>query len=101
MSTLWVLVALAGCATPGPDMTAPSTAALPPSIPSDVLVGRWGKAAYHRDTDRARTETMARGQCGKPYVINRGPTGGVMMHLADQRQPEELRTKGGPGNKTF
>jgi hypothetical protein len=67
----------------------------------DVLVGRWGLASYQKEADRARTEKEARGQCNKPYVINRGPTGGVMMHLADQKTPQELVLKAGPEGKTF
>ena len=39
--------------------------------------------------------------CTQPYVITLGPTGGVMMHLADQATPSELRLKGAPGGKTF
>ena len=42
----------------------------------------------------ARTEAAARGQCGQPVVINRGPGGGVMMYLADSAQLQELRLKG-------
>ena len=55
-----------------------------PAISPDQLVGKWGFAAYHRDTDRARTIKEARAQCNKPYVIGKGPNGGVMMNLADQ-----------------
>jgi hypothetical protein len=79
--------------TPGP--------ALPSRYTPEEIVGRWGLASYHRDADRARTEAQARSQCRNPYVIARGPGGGVMMHLADQRQPSELRLKGGPGGKNF
>jgi hypothetical protein len=74
---------------------------LPPAFPPQDIVGRWGLAAYHNAEDRARTEAAARGQCRQPYVITLGPTGGVMMHLADQAQPEELRLKGAPGGKTY
>ena len=38
------------------------------------------------------------------YVVEKEPLGtggGVMMHLADQAKPEELRLKGAPGNKTY
>jgi hypothetical protein len=79
----------------------PETASLPAKYQPEELIGRWGLAAYHRDPDRARTEAQARGQCRQPYVIARGPSGGVMMHLADQRQPTELALKGGPGGKTY
>jgi hypothetical protein len=75
--------------------------ALPASIPAQDLVGRWGLAAYHKDEDRARTEAAARGQCKQPYNIGRGPSGGVIMHLADQSQPQELMLKGGPDGKNY
>jgi hypothetical protein len=77
------------------------TESLPPSFPPQDIVGRWGLAAYHKDEDRARTEAAAANQCKQPYIITLGPTGGVMMHLADQATPTELRLKGAPGNKNF
>ncbi len=80
---------------------APSEVSLPPSFPPQDIVGRWGLAAYHKDEDRARTEAAAANQCKQPYIITLGPTGGVMMHLADQATPTELRLKGAPGNKNF
>jgi predicted small lipoprotein YifL len=101
-----VALALAGCATQGPDTppaaaSPPPAAALPSSIPARDLVGRWGYASYHKETDRARTEAAARGQCGQPYVIGAGPSGGVLMHLADEAQQQELQLKGGPGGKNY
>lgn len=95
---------LAGCATTSPQPEAPVAApvpALPPAFPPQDIVGRWGLAAYHREEDRARTEAAAVNSCKQPYVITLGPSGGVMMHLADQATPTELRLKGAPGNKTF
>ena len=74
---------------------------LPPAFPPQDLVGRWGLAAYHKDEDRPRIETAAAQQCSNPYVITLGPNGGVMMHLADQATPSELRLKGAPGGKTY
>ena len=74
---------------------------LPPAFPPQDIVGRWGLAAYHKDEDRPRIETAAAGQCKQPYVITLGPTGGVMMHLADQATPSELALKGAPGGKTY
>ena len=99
-------LALAGCATSGPQAPeAPQQAApvplLPPAFPPQDIVGRWGLAAYHRDEDRPRIEAAAANQCKQPYVITLGPTGGVMMHLADQATPTELRLKGAPGGKTY
>ncbi len=77
------------------------TPSMPPAFPPQDIVGRWGLAAYHKVEDRARTEQAAAGQCKQPYVITLGSSGGVMMHLADQAKPEELRLKGAPGNKTY
>ena len=34
-------------------------------------------------------------------MIAKGPSGGVMMHLADERQPSELRLKGSPDGKNY
>ena len=101
-----VAMALAGCATQTPDAPPPSAspppaAALPSSIPARDLVGRWGYASYHKEADRPRTEAAARGQCGQPYVIGAGPSGGVLMHLADEAQQQELQLKGGPGGKNY
>jgi len=88
---------------------APEPAALPPAPPPEIpasiraseVVGRWGYAAYHREQDRARTEAAARSQCTHPYVIGQGPTGGVMMYLADQSQLQELRLKGSVNGKNY
>jgi len=98
--TLW----LAGCAT-GPQLDQPAAPAvvqaLPPAFPPQDIVGRWGLAAYHKEEDRPRTEAAAVAGCKQPYVITLGPSGGVMMHLADEATPTELRLKGAPGGKTF
>lgn len=96
---------MSGCASQGPmgpQTTAPTMAPeIPPKIRAEEITGRWGLAAFHKPEDRARTETMARNGCKQPYVITMGPTGGVMMHLADSAKAEELRMKGAPGDKTF
>lgn len=101
-----VVLVLAGCATQTPDTppgaaAPPPVAALPASIPARDLVGRWGYASYHKEADRPRTEAAARGQCGQPYVIGAGSSGGVLMHLADEAQQQELQLKGGPGGKNY
>jgi hypothetical protein len=88
---------LAGCASEPP----PPPVVAAPAVSSDQLVGKWGFAAYHRDTDRDRTIKEAKGQCNKPYVIKAGPTGGVMMNLADQADLSELVLKAGPDGKTY
>jgi hypothetical protein len=97
---------LAGCATrSGPEVGEPVAPApvpsLPPAYQPAELVGRYGLAAFHKPEDQTRTENAARTQCRQPYVISMGPTGGVMMHLADQATPEELRLKGAPNGKTY
>jgi hypothetical protein len=74
---------------------------LPPAFPAHDIVGRWGLAAFHNPEDQERTELAAQNQCKQPYIISAGPTGGVIMHLADQATPEELRLKGAPGGKTY
>ena len=103
--------ALAGCssisnpfapsAPEPPPPAAEPVATLPPAFPPQDIVGRWGLAAYHNVEDRARIEAAAAQQCKQPYVITMGPTGGVMMHLADQSTPTELALKGAPGNKNY
>ena len=106
--------ALAGCqggggggwfgssSQPDPALSQPAQAPeIPATIRSSEIVGRWGYAAFHRQEDRARTETAARGQCRQAVVINQGQSGGVMMYLADQSELQELRLKGGPNNRNF
>lgn len=99
------LLMLSGCATtppePKPEQPAVTPLPLPPSFSPQEIVGRWGYASYHKAEDRARTEAAARRQCGKPYIIGRGPSGGVMMHLADQTKPSELQVKGSSDGKTY
>src|ERR1700751_1531518 len=68
---------VAGC---GENPT-PTPAVLPAAGSSDQWVDKWGFAAYHKDEDRARTIKEAAAQCNRPYVIAKGPTGGVMMNL--------------------
>ncbi len=86
-----------GCAETPP----PAPAIVAPAVSADQLVGKWGFAAYHRDEDRARTIKEAAAQCNRPYVIAKGPTGGVMMNMADQKELSELVLKGGPSGQTY
>ncbi len=88
---------MVGCAPTTP----PTPAIVAPAVSSDQLVGKWGFAAYHRDEDRARTIKEAKAQCNRPYVIDKGPNGGLMMNLADQAQLSELVLKGGPSGQTY
>ena len=98
-------LAVAGCATspqppPAPAEPAPEPS-LPGSFPATELIGRWGLAAYHQEADRARTVKAAANQCRNPYVITPGPTGGVMMHLADESKASEVQVKGSRAGKDY
>lgn len=86
-----------GCAETPP----PAPAVVAPAVSPDQLAGKWGFAAYHQDAARARTVKEAAAQCNRPYVINKGPNGGLMMNLADQPELTELVLKAGPDGKTF
>jgi hypothetical protein len=103
LCALSTVVAMSGCNSTSQNVDAGpmGVPAQPSSIPAERLVGKWGVAAYHRDSDRPRTEGEARRQCSNPYTITRGPNGGVMMHLADQAQPQELVLKGAGGGATY
>ncbi|MDR6661866.1 hypothetical protein J2W51_004456 [Tardiphaga robiniae] len=90
-----------GNSQPTPPPEPPPTPELPASIRSEELVGRWGLASYMNPNDRVRTENAARGQCKQPYIIGQGATGGVIMHLADEATPQELRLKGSPSGKNY
>jgi hypothetical protein len=94
-------ISIPGLSNPEPPPVPEAPAELPSRYTPEEFVGRWGFAAYHKEPDRVRTEAAARGQCRQPYVIARGPSGGIMMHLADQAQPSELRLKGGPGGRNY
>lgn len=100
-------LALANCSINQPPLVEapPPAPALAPEIPATIraeeIVGRWGYGAYHNEADRARTEAAARGQCGQPVIINRGPNGGVLMYLADSAQLQELNLKGSPSGKNY
>jgi hypothetical protein len=110
LAALISVLAVAGCASVQGPVPQQATAVLPeptvlptlpPAFPPGEIVGRWGFAAYHREGDRGRTETAAKAGCNNPYVIRPGPTGGVMMHLADDAKASELTLKGAPGGKTY
>jgi hypothetical protein len=97
---------LVGCATTTPGGEAPAVApveapAIPSSVRPEEIVGRWGYGSFHRPQDMARTEVAARAECGDPVVINRGPTGGVMMYLADSAQLRELQLKGSSSGTNY
>ena len=98
-------LALAACTSSTPPLEQTAVPAQTPAIPSQYhpedVVGRWGYGAFHKDADLARTAAAARGQCGQPVEITRGPNGGVMMYLADSAQLQELRLKGSQSGKNY
>ncbi|BAC52796.1 bll7531 [Bradyrhizobium diazoefficiens USDA 110] len=87
--------------SPPPEAEPGTGPEMPASIRADEIVGRWGLASFQNPADRARTEAAARSQCKNPYVIGAGTSGGVVMHLADQATPQELRLKGSPSGKNY
>lgn len=99
--SLPVVLSLAGCfgATLDQPGSPPQAAAGSISAPLSQrdLVGSWGLAAYHKAADAPRMETEARNQCGQPYSIRAGSSGGVMMHLPDQTSQTELFVKSSLG----
>jgi hypothetical protein len=102
LAGLIALAAFALAACTSNSMAPPEAQAPPvptqPAIPSkyhpEDVVGRWGYGAFHKDEDLKRTAAAARGQCGQPVEITRGPNGGVMMYLADSATLQELQLKG-------
>jgi len=100
-----LVLLLGACVGTGLQSSAPPEPQAPPEIPAtiraDELVGHWGLASFTNPADRARTEAAAKVQCKNPYVIGPGATGGVIMHLADQATPQELRLKGSPSGKNY
>jgi hypothetical protein len=100
-----VALGVCGCSSqsvveaPAPE---PVSAAIRPSPhPVDKLVGSWGVASFRADKDRKRTEAMAKSHCDLPYEIKKGPTDGVIMHVADDPELYELTLKGAADGKTY
>lgn len=92
--------AMAGCTFSSNE--APSAAVeAPAAFTRERLIGRWGVASFHDDKDRQRTEREAKAQCSLPYTIAKGPTDGVMMHVADDPKLYELRLKGDTAGRTY
>ena len=92
---------LVGCTTSGESTVSAANVEAPAAFARERLIGRWGVASFHTDKDRPRTEREARAQCGQPYTIAKGPTDGVMMHVADDPKLYELRLKGNTAGQTF
>mgnify|MGYP003693899739 CR=1 FL=1 len=54
-----------------------------------------------RKTARVRKQRQREVSANSLTSSRLGPSGGVMMYLADQSTPTELRLRGGPGGKTY
>lgn len=91
---------MAGCTLTSGDAPA-SAVETPAAFTRERLIGRWGIASFHTDKDRPRTEREAKAQCSLPYTIAKGPTDGVMMHVADDSKLHELRLKGDTSGRTY
>ena len=94
-------LAIGGCVSTSETPTAVSGPIVPAAFERERLLGRWGVASFHDDKDRRRTEAEARAQCGQAYAITKGPTDGVMMHVADDPKRYELRLKGDAAGRTY
>jgi hypothetical protein len=106
IALLILATGLAGCQSLGmspsdPVAPAPAVEAAPAPYSVDRFVGAWGVASYREEKDRVRTEVQARAQCKLPYVIKRGPTDGIIMHVADDATPHELGLKKGDDGKVY
>nr|WP_255616737.1 hypothetical protein [Microvirga puerhi] len=96
-----VALLMAGCTVTTDEAPPSIVASAPAAYARERLVGRWGTASFHTDKDRQRTEREARAQCSQPYTIAKGPTDGVMMHVADDPKLYELKLKGDVSGKTY
>ena len=68
---------------------------------ADQMVGRWGLASYFREADAGKVATAARGFCSAPYIIAKGPNGGVMLNRPDETAKSEHVIKAGWGGKSY
>jgi hypothetical protein len=96
-----VSLIVAGCTLASGGAPSSASVEAPASFTRERLIGRWGVASFHTDKDRQRTEREAKAQCSLPYTIARGPTDGVMMHVADDSKLHELRLKGDTAGRTY
>jgi hypothetical protein len=91
-------LALAACTGSNMSSATPEASAnTAPTIRPEEIVGRWGYAAYYNEADRPRIEASARAQCNRPAVISIGPTGGLMMPIANHSQQQEQTIKAAGG----
>jgi hypothetical protein len=90
-------LALAACTGSNTSAAPEAAAATSPTIRPEEIVGRWGYAAYYNEADRPRIEASARAQCNRPATISLGPTGGIMMPIANHSQAQEQTVKAAGG----
>ena len=98
-----LLIGLTGCmAGGGGGPAAPAVAVTPQvAVTAADLVGNWGLASYRQEADRERTEKQAKASCSNPYKIGAGSNGGVLMHLADQKEETEIYLKTASDGRVF
>jgi hypothetical protein len=99
LGALFGIGALAACSTSSMAPTSPVVPSV--AIATDNLVGKWGIGSYREEKDFARTTAEAKSACSNPYVISKGSSGGVVMHLADQSAPSELFVKQAADGRVF
>ena len=90
-------LALAACTGSNTSAAPEAAAAASATIRPEEVVGRWGYAAYYNEADRPRIEASARAQCNRPATISLGPTGGIMMPIANHSQAQEQTIKAAGG----
>lgn len=96
-----ISLTVTGCTVTSSEGPSSTAVEAPTAFARERLIGRWGVASFHTDKDRQRTEREARTQCSLPYTIAKGPTDGVMMHVADDPKLYELRLKGDASGRTY
>jgi hypothetical protein len=97
-----IVIAVGGCVSTADETPAAGSGPVAPAaFERERLIGRWGVASFHDEKDRRRTEAEARAQCSQAYAISKGPTDGVMMHVADDPKRYELRLKGDAAGRTY
>src|SRR5262245_40859879 len=94
---------LAGCMAGGGGAPAAPVVAVTPQVAVTAadLVGNWGLGSYRQEADRERTEKQAKASCNNPYKIGAGSNGGVLMHLADQKEESEIYLKTASDGRVF
>ena len=104
-------LALAGCAGGGGLRGAPPRPSrlpcrrrrlkFPPPSGSPRLSGAGAMPPITSPRTGPEPKPLPVAQCNHPYVIGQGPSGGVMMYLADQSELQELRLKGSTTGRNY